>query len=107
MRDYGEEIGVPVKILGPDLQLDGITRNQQIADFMQEDKTREEVLIALLIKANPIKTVTQPNDPNQKLVYVIAPNPEAPDDGDIILITTRNASALKKFTVPDIFTVSE
>ncbi|PHR99895.1 MAG: hypothetical protein COA78_24445, partial [Blastopirellula sp.] len=107
MRDYGEEIGVQVKILGPDLQLDGITRNQQISDFMQEDKTREEVLIALLIKANPIKTVTEPNDPNQKLVYVIAPNPEDPDAGDIILITTRSAAATKNYTVPDIFKVSE
>ncbi|MCC9604831.1 protein kinase [Blastopirellula sp. JC732] len=100
MRDFGDELGAPVKLLGGDLQLDGITQNQQIRQFNMMDQPAEEVLIALLMKANPVTTVTAPNEADQKLVYVIAPDPENPDGDKVILITTRAQAAKKKYELP-------
>ncbi|UUO08568.1 protein kinase [Blastopirellula sp. J2-11] len=100
MRDFGDEVGVPVKLIGGDLQLDGITQNQQIRQFNMMDKPAEEVLIALLMKANPITTVQSPDEVDQKLVYVIGPDPEKPDGDKVILITTRAVSAKKGIPLP-------
>ncbi|TWT31640.1 serine/threonine protein kinase [Blastopirellula retiformator] len=100
MGFFGDELGAPVKLLGGDLQLDGITQNQQIRQFNMMDKPAEEVLVALLMKANPITTVTAPNEADQKLVYVIGPDPENPDGEKVILITTRAQAAKKKYELP-------
>lgn len=107
MRDFGDELGAPVKLMGGDLQLDGITQNQQIRQFNMMDKPAEEVLIALLMKANPITTVTAPNEADQKLVYVIGPDPENPDGDKIILITTRAQAAKKKYDLPAPFQLKQ
>ncbi|WP_131282478.1 hypothetical protein [Blastopirellula marina] len=103
MRDFGDEVGVPVKLVGGDLQLDGITQNQQIRQFNMMDKPAEEVLIALLMKANPITTVKSPDEADQKLVYVIGPDPEKPDGDKVILITTRAVSTKKGIPLPTPF----
>ncbi|MFI4876589.1 MAG: serine/threonine protein kinase [Blastopirellula sp. JB062] len=100
MRDFGDELGAPVKLIGGDLQLDGITQNQQIRNFNMIDKPAEEVLVALLMKANPVTTVQSPDEVDQKLVYVIGPDPENPDGDKVILITTRSAAAKKGYDLP-------
>jgi len=90
-----------IRIIGDDLKLDGITRNQQIRDFRQEDKTVAEVLTALVRKANPVTTVKTPDEKDQKLLWVIAPDPADPNR-KIILVTVRQI-AEAKYTLPEIF----
>jgi hypothetical protein len=77
MEMLGKEIDTEVIILGSDLQLEGITKNQSFG-LEERDKPAEEILLTVLKKANP----------DGKLVYVIKPK----DGGkDAIFITTRAA----------------
>jgi hypothetical protein len=97
LQQLAAELGAPIVILGRDLQLDGITRNQMLAaDF--SDRPAGEILIEILRQANPDKAATGPNDPRQKLVYRIGP--ESPGGPDVILITTRAAAAERGDTLP-------
>ena len=90
-----------VRILGDDLKLDGITRNQQIRAFAQENKTVGEVLTALVMRANPVTTVRSPSEQDQKLLWVVAPDP---DDASrsVVLVTTRQVAA-GKYTLSNVF----
>ena len=72
-----EEIGVEMEILGPDLQLEGITKNQSFG-LEERSKPAAEILRSILAKANP----------DGKLVYVIRSGPA----GERIEITTRSAA---------------
>jgi hypothetical protein len=72
----GGEIGVEIRILGSDLQLEGITRNQQFQDLNEVDKPAEQILRQILIKARP----------DGKLVYVLGKDGER----DIVYITVRS-----------------
>ena len=89
-----------IKIIGPDLQNDGITRNQSIRDFKQEKQTVADILTALVLKANPIpgKAAT---DKDQKLIWVVGPDPDTGKPA--VLITTRAAAAAKGYKLPDPF----
>ena len=87
-----------IKILGDDLQLDGITRNQTVRDFKQEGSLAD-VLTAIVVTANSKKTA---DDPDQKLIWVIAPDPEKPAK-QMIFITTKAQAAKKKYNVPAVF----
>ena len=89
-----QDVGVKIIIRGPDLQLDGITRNQLFAIDMS-DRTAEEILVEILRRANPDKTATGPADPRQKLVYTIGP--------DAIFITTRTKVAERGEPLPAVF----
>ncbi len=91
-----------IKILGADLQKDGITRNQQIRDVNVKDTPVSEILTQLVRKANPVTTVTDASEVDQKLVWLIGPDP---DDASkkIVLITTRTAAGEKNWTLPAVF----
>ncbi len=104
VKDEFPDLGFPfaIKILGGDLQLNGITQNQQIVNFRQEDKTLSEILTAIVMKANPITTVKKPSEMDQKLIWVVAPDP-ANADQRIILITTRDAAESRKYELPKPF----
>jgi eukaryotic-like serine/threonine-protein kinase len=91
-----------IKIIGDDLKLDGITRNQSIRDFKQENQTVADILTALVRKANPVTTVKDPSETDQKLVWLIGPDPDNPAR-QAVLITTRNAAKAKNYTLPPIF----
>ncbi len=91
-----------IHIAGGDLQLSGITRNQQISNFRAAGKTLGEVLTALVLRANPVTSVTRASDPEQKLVWVIGPDPSTPDR-QILLITTRDAAARHGYQLPRSF----
>jgi serine/threonine-protein kinase len=80
-----EEIGVPMEILGPDLQLEGITKNQSFG-LDETDKTAEAVLRTILAKANP----------DGKLVFVVRKQ----DGQETIEITTRAAAQKRGDTLP-------
>jgi len=71
-----DEIGTPMDIIGPDLQLEGITKNQSFG-LDARDKPAREVLMDILAKANP----------DGKLVYIVRPE----DGVETILVTTRAA----------------
>jgi hypothetical protein len=83
-----EEIGVPMEIIGPDLQLEGITKNQSFG-LDERDKTAEEILRVILAKANP----------DGKLVYVVRKQ----EAGEAVEITTRAAAAKRGDTLPKVF----
>jgi serine/threonine protein kinase len=111
MRDLADDVksnlkGAPldfeIKIIGDDLKLDGITRNQSIRDFKQENQTVADILTALVRKANPVTTVKDPSEADQKLVWLIGPDPDNPAK-QVVLITTRNAAKAKKYTLPSVF----
>ncbi len=91
-----------IKIIGDDLKIDGITRNQTVRDFKHENKTIGELLTALVMKANPVTTVKTPDEADQKLLWVVGPDPDNPAK-QMILITTRAAAATKKYTLPPQF----
>jgi len=84
------ELGVEIVILGSDLQLEGITKNQSLGNVDERDQPADAILRKLLKLANP----------DGKLVYVIRPN----DNGDeAIFITTRQAAAQAGDSLPEGF----
>ena len=78
-----DEIGIPMEILGGDLQLDGITKNQSFG-LDERDKPAEAVLRAILAKSDA------------RLVYVIRNK----DGVESIEITTKAAAAKRGDTLP-------
>jgi len=94
----GGEKEFTIKILGDDLQLDGITRNQTVRDFKKEG-TLAEILTEIVVTANSRKP---PDDPEQKLIWVIGPDPDNPAK-ELVLITTKAQAAKKKYNVPAVF----
>ena len=80
-----DEIGVPIEILGPDLQLEGITKNQSFG-LDETDKTAADVLRVVLAKANP----------DGKLVFVVRNK----DGEETIEITTRAAAEKRGDVLP-------
>ncbi len=77
-----DDVGVKYEILGGDLQLEGITKNQSFG-LDEKDKSAGEILRKIMLLANP----------DGKLVYVI--KPKAPGGPEMLFITTR-ASAAKR-----------
>ena len=90
-----------ITIIGDDLEMEGITRNQQIRDFSQQDRPVSAILTAIAMAANPVTTVELPTEEDQKLVWVIAPDPSNPSNR-IILFTTRQA-AKQKYSLTEPF----
>jgi hypothetical protein len=93
---------IVIRIDGPSLRADGITRNQEIRGFRRENASVADLLTALVMRANPVTTVTAPHEPDQKLVWVILAEPDA-QGGRIILITTRKAVPQKGYSLPSAF----
>ena len=80
-----DETGVPMEILGGDLQLEGITKNQSFA-LDEKDKTADEILRVILAKSNP----------EGKLVYIV----KEKDGEECVFITTRAAVAKRGDPLP-------
>lgn len=89
-----DELGTPIEILGGDLQLEGITKNQSFG-LAIENRPAAEVLLEICRQANPDKTAASAADPKQKLVYVMR--------DDRIVITTRSAAEKRGEKLPDVF----
>lgn len=91
-----------IKLMGPDLKEEGITQNQKVLNFKMDDKSLADVLTGLALTANIIKTVKDPSEEDQKLVWVIAPDPTDPNN-KILIFTTRKAAARDKLELPKAF----
>lgn len=83
-----DEIGVKIEIVGADLQLDGITKNQSIVQFNERNRPADEILRKIMLKANP----------DGKLVYVL--RPAQPGGPEVLFVTTRAAAAKRKEPIP-------
>jgi len=83
-----EEVGVPIEILGKDLELEGITKNQSFG-LDESDQPAEAILRTILAKSNP----------DGKLIYVFRKN----DAGESIDVTTRAAATKRGDEVPAVF----
>ena len=83
-----EEIGVPIEILGKDLELEGITKNQSFG-LDERDQPAEAILRTILARSNP----------DGKLVYVFRRR----DGAESIDVTTRAAAAKRGDALPAAF----
>jgi len=80
-----DEIGVPIEILGGDLQLEGITKNQSFS-LEERDKTADAVLRTILAKSDTVG----------RLVFVV----RMQDGREMIAVTTRAAAAKRGEKLP-------
>ena len=92
-----------IKLIGPDLEKDGVTRNMTVTAFKQENATVADILTALLLKTS---TAKGPTDPELKPIWVIADDPDNPGK-QTVLITTRAAAAAKGYEVPPVFAIKK
>ena len=108
MADLEQEIngdysGLPfewrIVLLGADLEKDGITKNQRPGPLKLEQQSLAEILTSVVVSANPDKDISGASDPNCKLIWVVAPDPDNPDQ-QAILITTRAAAKIKSYQLP-------
>ena len=91
-------------IVGGDLELMGITQNQQVRDFSKDQKSLRSVLTDLVLQANPDKSATGPSDAKQSLIWVVTDS-ESETGKKEIRITTRQAAERENYTVPNEFTI--
>ncbi len=96
-----------IKLMGPDLQLEGITQNQRPGALDIDQQPLSSILTQIMISANPSKDISGPADPNCKLVWLIAddPNPTDPNQAGqpIVLVTTRAAAQRQRYQLPPAF----
>lgn len=91
-----------IRLLGPDLQVEGITQNQRPGELNIQQLSLAEILTKIMVSANPTKEISGPADPRCKLVWAIADDPDKTGQ-KIIVITTRNAAQRKKYQLPSAF----
>ena len=105
-QDLPKGSAVPkFRIIGGDLELNGITQNQQIRGLEKENVPLRNVLTDIVLAANPDPTSTGPKDPKQALVWVVHPVGKPPEETEI-LITTRDAAKKKNYVLPDEFQIN-
>lgn len=95
-----EDMGVDIVLMGSDLQLDGITKNQSFG-LDEQNQPAADILISVLRLANPDKTASGPDDPKQKLVYVIGKHPTTGEPA--VLVTTRAQAVKRGDRLPAVF----
>ena len=91
-----------IKVIGPELKLEGITRNQAVRDFAAKDKPLADILTGIASKANPDPSVKDPSEAAQKLIWVVADDPDKAGNR-IILVTTRKDAEEEKYVLPKPF----
>jgi hypothetical protein len=91
---------IEIVIAGADLQAEGITKNQSFGINIA-NQPAGKILVEILRLANPDKSATGPDDPRQKLVYVI--RDAEPYAASQIVVTTRSAAAARQEELPPVF----
>ncbi len=87
---------------GDAFELAGITRNQQLRDFDMRNRPLREVLTQVTKMGNPVTTVTDTRDADQKLIWVIKADPQATGQS-MISLTTRAAATGSGDRLPEEF----
>ncbi len=91
-----------IKLMGGDLQKEGITQNQRPGPLAMDDRPLSAILTRIMTGANSDKSISGPDDPKCKLVWVVAKDPD--DRANMaVLITTRAAAAEKGYSLPGVF----
>ncbi|HEY2895082.1 MAG TPA: hypothetical protein VGJ16_12735 [Pirellulales bacterium] len=103
LEQLSQDIGVPIVIRGPDLQAEGITKNQSFGIDLA-NKPAEEILVQILRLANPDKEATGPGDLRQKLVYIVE---RGPDKTEQIVVTTRTRAKERHNELPAAFRLAK
>ncbi len=88
-----------IYLRGDDLRADGITQNQRPGTIDLVDKSLAEILTRIMVQANPDKDATGPDDPRCKLIWVVAPDPDDPEN-QTVFITTRAAAKFNQYDLP-------
>ncbi|MEM7453956.1 MAG: protein kinase [Planctomycetota bacterium] len=105
--DYpGLSFPFAIRLIGNDLEADGITQNQRPGAFKLDNKTLAEILTEIMVRCNPNKDISGPSDPECKLVWVVGDDPESPGSRAIV-ITTRAGAAAKGIELPEAFRLTE
>jgi serine/threonine protein kinase len=103
LDDFGRlPFDFQIRLIGNDLQKEGITQNQRPGDFQIDSKPLAEILTEIMVRCNPDKSISGPHDPNCKLVWTVGPDP-ADAENDVILITTRAGASEKQLSLPEDF----
>jgi len=87
MQMMSDMVGVPIEILGKDLELEGITKNQSFG-MNENDMPARDILMKIMKQANP----------DGKLIYVIKPKEKG--GPEMIFITTRAGAEKRKDAIP-------
>lgn len=80
----------------------GITRNQPLRDFKINDKAVREALTEVAKRGNPVTTVKDTREIDQKLLWVITDDPESPGKS-MLSLTTREAATAAGIVLPSEF----
>ena len=99
IRQLSQESGIAIKIIGQDLELEGITQNQSFGISLRQQPT-EKILVEILKVANPEKNASLADD-SQKLIYVIKQNETGKKP--TIWVTTRAAATSRGDSIPHVF----
>jgi hypothetical protein len=71
----------------------GITRNQQLKDFKHIDLPLRDALTAIAKRGNPVTTVKDTRDKDQRLIWVVRDDPEQVGKQMVSLTTRAEAEA--------------
>lgn len=80
----------------------GITRNQQLRDFKHVDLPMRDALTTIAKRGNPVTTVKDTHEEDQRLVWVLRDDPENPGK-QMISLTTRAEATSKNIALPTEF----
>lgn len=81
----------------------GITRNQQLSDFRVEQQSVRDALTEIAKRGNPVTTVTDLRQADQRLLWVVAPDPDSTSSASMISLTTRAAATESGYDLPTEF----
>ena len=91
-----------IRLMGSHLEKEGITQNQRPGELDLRQQTLADILTTIMVGANPSKDISGPADPNCKLIWVVADDPEEPGK-TAVLITTRTAAKENGYPLPEAF----
>ena len=99
LDQLSQDIGVPIVIRGPDLQADGITKNQSFGIDIS-NKPAEQILVEILRLANPTK---RPPGRTMRGRSSCTSSSKQPDKTEQIVVTTRARAAERHDELPAAF----
>ncbi len=77
----------------------GITRNQQLKDFKHIDLPLRDALTAIAKRGNPVTTVKDTRDKDQRLIWVVRDDPEQVGK-QMVSLTTRAEAEARNIPLP-------